>query len=249
MTFILASKHVGSFLIALPNSLPPPSLLAVAPSKVTPCSHHLSHIPRTSTSLVIRGRAMLHCQHNIYPFVLSPLPNHTNISHFADDLLLLSPCHLRLQLRFKKVLRYCLQISPKPWQIRPRYYVNDSQINSSHLTAYKQFLFSPTSAYKYHGLHFTFNLDFRHHLVTDLILSIKRLASRLIMASLPPLLALSTLQNVLRPKITYSFCITPFSLSDTRTLDDVLIETTRIIMALLAGRSGKCVDFPSRMIL
>ena len=189
---------------------------------------------------------------------------------FADDMLLLSPCHLRLQTQFEKVLRYCqwggLSINASKCAVTGALHhataTGPSCTLDHHISLLRNQLANrfitldgthcvpflhPTSSYKYLGVHMTFNLDFRQHL-SDLITTTKRMASHLIMANLPPRIALATLQSVLRPKLTYSFCITPFSITDVHTLDDVLITVSRIIMGL-AGRSGSNKTFPAQMLL
>ena len=186
---------------------------------------------------------------------------------FADDLALLSPNHNNLQGQFEKVLLYCkwagLSINASKCAVTGILHAScQGQSLGDHTSLLRQRLrnkfitldglhsipfLPPASPYKYLGIHLTFNLDFRHHLA-DLIISIKRMASRLIMCNIPPLSALSILQSVLRPRLTYCFCLTPFSLTDIHTLDDVLVTITRIIMGL-AGRSGTNTAFPSQLIL
>ena len=216
--------------------------------------------------------------HGYTPTCLTSNPSlpHTHPCHgtqtsptFADDLLLLSPCHLRLQAQFEKVLRYCqwggLSINPSKCAVTGALHHTSATGSSLSLDHHISLLrnqlshkfitldglhsipfLPPTSAYKYLGIHITFNLDFRQHL-SDLIQTTKTMASRLILSHVPPRAALSILQSVLRPKLTYSFCITPFSLTDIHTLDHLLTTITRILMGL-AGRSGSSVAFPSQII-
>ena len=54
--------------------------------------------------------------------------------------------------------------------------------------------------------------------------------------------ALQIIQYALKPKICYSFPITPFSLSDIHLLDNILVHTTRACMRIGA-------NFPNKLIL
>ena len=84
-------------------------------------------------------------------------------------------------------------------------------------------------------------LNFKpHH--DALIASIHKKAYQLLIANVPARQALNIIQHVIRPKITYSFPITPFSITDIEALDHLLTRATRACMGLGQG-------YPSHLIL
>ena len=86
----------------------------------------------------------------------------------------------------------------------------------------------------------TFSLNFKYHL-DQLIESVYQKCHQLILSNLPPRQALLVLQMAIKPKIMYSFPLTPFSLADITLLDGILARAARTFMRLGAG-------FPTRLI-
>ena len=196
-----------------------------------------------------------------------PSPLTQTCPAYADDLAIISFCPARLRIQFEKIQRYCtwggLTLNAKKCAVTGILHHAALTGLAPSLTDQTKFLrqrlegkltlrqrdgasspipfYPPDKPYQYLGIWLTMNLDFRPHF--DYIVGeIKKKQRQLIMANIQGRQALHIIQYALKPKICYSFSITPFSLSDISFLDSILIQTARTCM-----RIGK--NFPNKLIL
>ena len=176
---------------------------------------------------------------------------------FADDLALLASNPSDLARQFDKVVAYCLWanllVNPAKCAVTAILHASrpTCPTDALHIAREIEDKFSfngvvvpylhPNKTYPYLGCLLSLTLDWKPHF-RSLVDSLLDKAKHLLASQIPPLRALSIVQNTLKAKLTYSFGVAPFSISDLEYLDTLLVRLTKMCMDLPLA-------FPNRAVL
>ena len=176
---------------------------------------------------------------------------------YADDLAL-PTCSLgNLRVQFDKVTLYCkwgnLLVNASKCAVSAILHHSHPlhPCHAAHITAALKDQFAingsviphlpPHKPYPYLGCEFTLTLDWKSHFL-KIMQCMNDKAKHLLASGISPLNSLLTIKRCLKPILTYSFGICPFSTADLTRLDVLLVRLTKMCMDLPTA-------FPNRAVL